>query len=89
VQNKGSLKRCGGMGDILSGIITSYSGMLMKAFGKNITNLDLMEACAVACFLTRELSYKAYEKYTYSLTAPDVIAELKNYIKTYNLKISN
>jgi NAD(P)H-hydrate repair Nnr-like enzyme with NAD(P)H-hydrate dehydratase domain len=77
------------MGDILAGIINSFNGMLVKSYCCNVTKKDLMEACAVACYIVREVSFKAYEKYTYSLTAPDVIHELKNYINLFHLKISN
>ena len=49
-----------------------------------ITSEELIKACCVACFLNREVSREAYDKMGYALTAPDVIAELVNRMKTFH-----
>ena len=70
VGNKGSSKRCGGIGDILGGIIATIVSM------KKSSNLDVMKCIASACFICKYASFKAYEKHHYSLTAPNVIEEI-------------
>ena len=87
VGNEGSLKRCGGIGDILNGIIATFCSMKKKQtqinqFGQ-LKSHDLLEICALACFVCREASRSAYEKRGYSLTAPDVIHELSNIAINY------
>jgi ATP-dependent NAD(P)H-hydrate dehydratase len=86
VNNKGSLKRCGGIGDVLSGIIGSLAGMMKKNFD-NINNNDLLEMCALSCYLCRELSCVSFNKYSYSLTTPDIIHELKNYTSIIKINL--
>ena len=87
IKNTGSYKRTGGIGDILSGLISCYCGMISKRLGpSSITKNDLMDCCALGCFMCREASRSAYEKYKYSLTAPDIINEIHQVTnKYYNL----
>ena len=88
ISNKGSLKRTGGIGDILSGLINCYCGMLNQTKKNNleydskslITHDELIQCCILACYICREASRCAYEKMKYSLTAPDIINELQNVI---------
>lgn len=83
VGNQGSLKRCGGTGDILAGILSSFTAMLSKS--RSTTSLDILTACAIGCYLNREAARNAYNKFGYSLTAPDVIHELCEITKTFHL----
>ena len=79
VKNPGSYKRTGGIGDILSGLISCYCGMVSKRKSLTQTQLtsdELLECCALGCFMCREASRSAYEKFKYSLTAPDIINEI-------------
>ena len=94
VKNKGSLKRTGGIGDLLSGLINCYCGMINQRKKGNseyqqkniITHSELFKCCIFACYICREASRSAFEKMKYSLTAPDIIAELPNIInKIYYL----
>ena len=41
-----------------------------------LTSEDLLECCVLGCFMCREASRSAYEKFKYSLTAPDIINEI-------------
>lgn len=87
VGNLGSLKRCGGLGDILNGVVATFCGMLSKQAKKQdvkISNDELLEASALACFLCKVAARKGYEKHGYALTAPDVIVEFATLAKNYN-----
>jgi ATP-dependent NAD(P)H-hydrate dehydratase len=87
VGNEGSQKRCGGIGDILNGIIATFNGMKKKQIQPNSELLEgeLLEICALACYVCKKASHSAYIKKGYSLTAPDVIEELTVIAKDYNL----
>lgn len=88
VGNKGSVKRCGGIGDILDGIIAAFSSMLKREKKKNIEDInshELLETCALACYICKEASRRACEKRGYGLTAPDIIQELSLLSVDYNL----
>ena len=94
VKNKGSLKRTGGIGDLLSGLINCYCGMLNQGKKENteyqnkclITHNELIKCCLFACYICREASKFAFEKMKYSLTAPDIINVIPNIInKVYYL----
>ena len=88
VKNKGSLKRTGGIGDLLSGLINCYCGMLNQRKKEDaeyqqkciIVHRELIKCCIFACYICRGTSKKAFEKMKYSLTAPDIINELPNII---------
>ncbi|KAI1319202.1 hypothetical protein EDD11_004596 [Mortierella claussenii] len=83
VANEGGLKRSGGQGDILTGLLaTSLAWGL--AYEKDLwehshpvpaENVQ-MTACFGACVLNRECSRRAYEKHKRSVQASDVIQEI-------------
>lgn len=88
VQNKGSMKRTGGIGDVLTGLITSYCGMVYKKNQINKTQCtqeEMMECCVLGCYICREASRLAFEEYKYGMTAPDIISQLINVTKNYNM----
>ena len=96
VKNKGSLKRTGGIGDLLSGLINCYCGMINQQYKENNNNKNneiliidhsiLIKCCILASFICRSTSEFAFEKMKYSLTAPDIINELPNIVnKIYYL----
>eukprot|EP00298_Acanthocystis_sp_HF-20_P010182 c18724_g2_i1.p1 GENE.c18724_g2_i1~~c18724_g2_i1.p1 ORF type:complete len:358 (+),score=119.47 c18724_g2_i1:3-1076(+) len=74
----GTPRRCGGLGDILSGTIGTIQGWInMKGIDKKVLNynkddLQLL-ACLSSCYLVRTTSFKAFEKHKRSMTAPDVL----------------
>ena len=88
IKNQGSLKRTGGIGDLLSGLINCYCGMINQRLKENneytekciINHEILMKCCILACYVCRASSKSAFEKMKYSLTAPDIINELPNII---------
>ena len=96
VKNKGSLKRTGGIGDLLSGLINCYCGMINQQYKENNNNKNnkiliidhsiLIKCCILASYICRSASEFAFEKMKYSLTAPDIINELPNIVnKIYYL----
>lgn len=77
VFNKSGLKRCGGQGDILSGIL---------ATAVSLNNKDIMDACISACEITREASYLSFLKKGYSLITSDIIDMLCDIFKNFILE---
>lgn len=61
--NESSLKRCGGQGDILSGILATAVSLNPK---------DLTDACISACELARASSKLAFDQKGYSLITSDI-----------------
>lgn len=88
VSNPGALKRTGGLGDILGGVISSFCAMIKRensSRDKQLKNVQLMEGIALASYVCRMASYNAYCLHGYSLTAPDAIVELSKIAKDYKL----
>ncbi len=88
VGNKGSSKRCGGIGDILDGIIATFCSMAKRQKRKSNQNLEseeLMEVCALACYICKEAARRACANRGYGLTAPDVIEELAKISVDYKI----
>ncbi|KAL4508443.1 hypothetical protein ABPG72_003747 [Tetrahymena utriculariae] len=99
VVEKSSKKRCGGIGDILSGLTGLYSYWGKRAFqekSQNYSSLTSEEAsldeatsillgCVLASCITRKASYEAYQKHQFSLTAPNVIEHVgPTFMAVYN-----
>lgn len=68
VDTPSSYKRCGGQGDILSGIL---------ATSLSINKDDLSDACLSACELLRRSTFLACEKHGFSLITSDIFNEIK------------
>ncbi|KAF9998621.1 hypothetical protein BGZ79_007703 [Entomortierella chlamydospora] len=83
VANEGGLKRSGGQGDILTGLIatslawgTAYEkGVWSHSHPVSSEDIALI-ACFGACVLNRECSRVAYEKYKRSVQSSDVVQEI-------------
>ena len=89
VKNEGSLKRTGGIGDILGGCINCYCGMIGKKYkieNKDLTQSDLMECAALGCYVCKFVSKIAFDDMKYSLTAPDIIHKIGSCINDLYLK---
>lgn len=78
VNTQGSLKRCGGIGDVLSGLTSLYT-----FWGKSLIDNEIIEedqkiiyGCLLSSYITRKASFKAYDKYKFALTAPNVIEKI-------------
>jgi ATP-dependent NAD(P)H-hydrate dehydratase len=92
IKNEGSRKRCGGIGDILTGILAAnlaiYKKRISEAEKSNLPSVNisnkLLVICAVASFICRETAKLAFINKGISLTAPDVIEEIHNMLKIVN-----
>ncbi|EJW02770.1 hypothetical protein EDEG_02833 [Edhazardia aedis USNM 41457] len=73
VCDENSLKRCGGQGDILVGIMAT-----LLSYVDDFEEFDLENKCTEACRILRKTSNIAYKKYGLSLMARDIIENLKN-----------
>lgn len=69
----GGLKRIGGLGDILSGIVGIF--MAWNTLTKSRED-ELMLACWLACYITKVATRDAFKKKERSMTAADVLEEI-------------
>lgn len=70
VTTTGSRKRCGGMGDILTGILAQLVQLADQG------ESDTVEALALGCYLLKKSAAEASRERPISLIASDVLAEL-------------
>ncbi|KAF9585999.1 hypothetical protein BGW38_010598 [Lunasporangiospora selenospora] len=83
VDREGGLKRSGGQGDILTGVLATSLGWGL-AYQKNVWShaMDVpqeditMTACFGACHIVRACSWVAYGKHRRALQSSDVLAEV-------------
>jgi len=74
VKEEGSSKRCGGIGDILSGLTGLYSYWGYH-YGREVDeNEKVLIGCLLGSYITRRAGKKAWDKYKLSLTAPNIIS---------------
>ncbi|EXX70858.1 NADHX dehydratase [Rhizophagus irregularis DAOM 197198w] len=83
VDNEGGLKRCGGQGDILTGLIATFMALGSAYHNKLWQHDNLispsevpMLASYAACTLTRECSRSAFKKFGRSVQTSDMINEI-------------
>jgi ATP-dependent NAD(P)H-hydrate dehydratase len=90
ISTKSSLKRCGGQGDILSGILGTFI-----SFSDNLTSLSpdhsnrLLLSVVAASVLTRKASLRAYDKKRLSLTTPDIIIDLADIVAELSSSVAD
>jgi NAD(P)H-hydrate repair Nnr-like enzyme with NAD(P)H-hydrate dehydratase domain len=88
---EGSLKRCGGIGDILSGITATFS--LWTHIGDKDTLIGYkptLIAAYAASTLVKQCSHIAYLKYHRSLLATDIIEQIPiTFHHTFESKVEN
>jgi ATP-dependent NAD(P)H-hydrate dehydratase len=77
VNTLGSLKRAGGIGDVLSGTLA------IAMFNGERNGVDFVEAAACASMIVRTASRFAYAEKGRSLTAVDVIDKMNQSLKHY------
>ncbi|KAF9915668.1 hypothetical protein BX616_005634 [Lobosporangium transversale] len=91
VSNEGGLKRSGGQGDILTGLLATSLGWALT-YSKDSTNQThpaasaekaAMTACFGACVINRECSRLAYQKHKRSVQSSDVIKEIGPFFITF------
>lgn len=74
---EGGLKRCGGMGDCLTGVISCLLGWLESTNkGAKITKDDYLNGVFVGCSIMKIASKKAYELKGLSCVVEDVIDQI-------------
>ena len=74
VFTEGCLKRCGGQGDILAGLLMVYSYWANEIVIDNISDDEkLLLGGVLACVILRKAAKKSFEKKFIGLTAPDII----------------
>jgi ATP-dependent NAD(P)H-hydrate dehydratase len=83
VDNKGGLKRCGGQGDILSGLIATFMAWGSAYYNKlwqhenSVSSSEIpMLASYAACTLVRECSCSAFKKFGRSVQTSDMVNEI-------------
>ncbi|XP_078258318.1 ATP-dependent (S)-NAD(P)H-hydrate dehydratase isoform X2 [Rhinoraja longicauda] len=74
---KGSGRRCGGQGDLLSGSLGLMAHWAFVAGKEKTDGLNpTLVAAFGACALTRQCNYQAFKKHHRSMTTSDMIAEI-------------
>jgi ATP-dependent NAD(P)H-hydrate dehydratase len=74
-EEKGGLKRCGGIGDILAGNIGVFLAW-NQIISKQGLESDLLLSCWMASGLTKRATRAAFLKRKRSMTAPDILDEI-------------
>lgn len=77
----GSGRRCGGQGDLLSGALAVFYNWALQK--REVDDTTIFTACYSACKLTRECNFRAFKKYSRSLTTSDMIGEIGGVFKDY------
>lgn len=77
VSNKSSLKRCGGQGDILSGLATLY------ALWAENQKTDIEVGLAMASYINRRASFSAFKKKKLGMVAEDMLSEVTEAINEF------
>jgi len=74
-EEKGGLKRSGGIGDILAGAIGTFVGW-NKILSNQGADTDLLLSCWMASSFTKRSTNAAFKKKKRSMTAPDILEEI-------------
>lgn len=69
----GSLKRCGGLGDILSGLISVCAAWIEGKDEKSEGGANEVAPAVCGCLMTRMAAHRAFAKWGRSLVASDVL----------------
>ena len=77
VEEKGSPRRCGGQGDLLSGSLATFLYWASRAESSNSEgNSAGMTAAYAACLFTKQCASRAFSKNGRSTTTTDMIKEI-------------
>eukprot|EP00929_Paragymnodinium_shiwhaense_P063475 TRINITY_DN31700_c0_g1_i2.p1 TRINITY_DN31700_c0_g1~~TRINITY_DN31700_c0_g1_i2.p1 ORF type:complete len:474 (+),score=53.31 TRINITY_DN31700_c0_g1_i2:805-2226(+) len=79
VAEAGSLRRPGGIGDLLAGTISvmlAWTSIKQAASAQDSGVDDYLNSCAAACLLVRRASRLSFEKHGRSMLAGDILQEL-------------
>ena len=80
-KHKGSSRRCGGQGDLLSGSIATF--LSWNLFNKEKDDNDILICCLAACSLIKECNKLAFEKKKRGMICSDMIEMIPDVF--YNL----
>jgi ATP-dependent NAD(P)H-hydrate dehydratase len=80
INNAGSKKRCGGIGDILAGCIGTLCQYTTRLDTEEVPQNKLLMSAAAACMLVRQASFKAFTQRGHSLVSPDILNALPDLI---------
>jgi ATP-dependent NAD(P)H-hydrate dehydratase len=81
VEETGSLRRVGGQGDVLSGIVSAYAawvhlGIAGAEKSESRAEFDFVDACAAACSLSRRIAKQVFADKGRSMLASDLLAHV-------------
>lgn len=86
-KTRGSLRRCGGQGDILSGAIAlfSYWSKLKASNSKDFAyeSSYLIHGAKIASDFIRFTAFETFSLYGRCMTADDIISEIPNIIRNH------
>jgi NAD(P)H-hydrate repair Nnr-like enzyme with NAD(P)H-hydrate dehydratase domain len=74
----GSPRRCGGQGDLLSGILALFAYWAKR---RGDTPHDVLDAMVCASWFIRQLSKSTYKKIGRSMTSTDMLAEMGSFVR--------
>lgn len=80
----GSPRRCGGQGDLMSGVVALFMYWSKR---RGETPHDVLDAMGCATWLIRQLSLQTFKKIGRSMTSTDMLEELPRFI--YDLDREN
>lgn len=80
INNAGSKKRCGGIGDILAGCIGTFCQYRVRVDSEDVLENKLLMSAAISCMLVRQASLKAFTLRGHSLVSPDILNALPDLI---------
>ena len=73
----GGLKRCGGLGDVLAGVVTALTTYYsIHSGGKTRTGIELQHVLYAACAISREAQRRAFVKHGRAMDANHVVEEI-------------
>lgn len=74
----GSNRRCGGQGDVLAGVLGTFSWWAQWAKQKQVkVDVDeMLLACYAACMITRACNREAFAEKHRGMTTPDMITKI-------------
>ena len=86
VKEQGGLKRSGGQGDILSGLMglyTHWNSVFCENEKPSEKESRILKGCILANIITKRAAYAAFQKHKYGLTTPLIIEHLPDAIDAF------
>lgn len=83
VAMEGSLKRCGGQGDVFSGILGTFTKYASNLKEVESPSERMILSVVCASIATRCSAHKAFVHKKIGLTTPDIIQEIPEYLSQF------